>query len=446
MANYALVSLSLKLSFIQCNWGFDIAHLKAMMMGYKSFMIEVGLYSNTISYVYKRHSMLVTNNTWFKNIWELVSYYNVSLNFDEDYQLKPIRQGNKSLMSKFLRYKDFGIDDVVSLNIMRMHKKVIHVSDIVLSDGNTIKPEMFLDLPGHSCIYKFPHQCPTPADLSIWKMALRKISSEFHILTVPLQEYISPPHDLPRWLLRDDGMILHNMIMREDKEYHKIYTPTSNPFSCRTRSRQHFISNRVAMGMSDFHTYASITHVQQGHILLHSTTPVYIPSSSVSGFEQTIMHFTNQSLWASLDYNGDGSWILGGMLAQSLIIIHDGSYMKEISPDICSAATMIYCLIARYWCKYTWTKHSASSGSYRGEILGMIMTQLILNAATSSYKDCIPPVVMYCDNNGVVSHGNTTLRSLPTNQPQAEFLCVFKHLVLIQPFPVKLKYVQSHTD
>jgi hypothetical protein len=197
MANYALLSLSLKLSFIQCSWGFDVVHLKAMMMVYESFMIKVGVYGNTMDYNYKRHSMLVTNNTLLKNVWVLVSYYNISLNFDEDYQLKPIRWGNKSLMSKFLCYKDFGIDDVVSFNIMRMHKKVIHVSDIVLSNGKTIKPEMFLGLPGHSCIHKFPHQCPTPANLSIWRMAIRKISSVFHVLTVPLQEYIRPPHDFP---------------------------------------------------------------------------------------------------------------------------------------------------------------------------------------------------------------------------------------------------------
>jgi hypothetical protein len=35
------------------------------------------------------------------------------------------------------------------------------------------------------------------------------------------------------------------------------------------------------------------------------------------------------------------------MLNRSLIIIHDGSYMKEISPLISSAATMIYCTIAK---------------------------------------------------------------------------------------------------
>jgi hypothetical protein len=236
------------------------------------------------------------------------------------------------------------------------------------------------------------------------------------------------------------------MITREDKEYHEIYTPTSNQFARRTRSGQHFISNRVAMGASDFHTYASITHVQQGHILIHSTIPIYVPFSPVSGFEQTIRYFINQSLWVSFNYNGDGSWILNGMLAQSLIIIHDGLYMKEIAPNICSAATMIYFLITRYRCKCTWAKSSASSGSYCGEILGGIMTQLILNAASSSCKDCIPPVVVDCDNIGVVSHGNIPLWSLPTNQPQADVLLVFKHLVSIQPFPVNLKYMQSHAN
>ncbi len=97
------------------------------------------------------------------------------------------------------------------------------------------------------------------------------------------------------------------------------------------------------MGTSNFRTYGSITHVQQGHVLLHSSIPMYVPSSPVSGFEQTMRHFANQSLWVSLEYNGDGSWILDGMLAQSLIIIHNGLYMKEISPDTCSAARMIYC-------------------------------------------------------------------------------------------------------
>jgi hypothetical protein len=93
---------------------------------------------------------------------------------------------------------------------------------------------MLMDLPGHSDYHKFPTQHPTLADLSIWKTALRKLSSEFHVLTVKLQEYISPPHVLPRWLLNNLGTILHHNILQGNKMYYKVYLPSLNPLACRT--------------------------------------------------------------------------------------------------------------------------------------------------------------------------------------------------------------------
>jgi hypothetical protein len=167
MANFALVALALKLLYLQCNWGFEAFHSNALMTGYKSFMVEVGLYGNTMEYEFKTHSILATDNTWFKNVWELVSYFNVCLQFNADFHLKPIRQGDTSLMSEFIHIGGLSPTDLVSLNIMRMHKNVIHKSDIVLCDGKTIKAEMLTDLPGHSNSHKFPTQRPTPADLVI---------------------------------------------------------------------------------------------------------------------------------------------------------------------------------------------------------------------------------------------------------------------------------------
>jgi hypothetical protein len=135
MANYALVSLASKLSYLQSNWGFEAPHSNTLMMGCESFMVEVGLYGNTMGYKYKIHSILATGNTWFKNVWKLVSYFNVCLYFSAVFQLKPIQQGDTSLMSEFMRYGDFSLTELVSLNIMHMHKKVTHKSDIMLCDG-----------------------------------------------------------------------------------------------------------------------------------------------------------------------------------------------------------------------------------------------------------------------------------------------------------------------
>jgi hypothetical protein len=68
-----------------------------------------------------------------------------------------------------------------------------------------------------------------------------------------------------------------------------------------------------------------MTLSQEGQVFLHSLIPGFVPVQPTSGFENVIKGFANQSLWLSLEYDGDGSWILDGMLAQSLVIIHDGS-------------------------------------------------------------------------------------------------------------------------
>jgi hypothetical protein len=60
------------------------------MMGYESFMVKVGLYRNTMDHDYKAYSTLVTNNTWYKNILELVHYFNIRFVFQSEYRLGPV--------------------------------------------------------------------------------------------------------------------------------------------------------------------------------------------------------------------------------------------------------------------------------------------------------------------------------------------------------------------
>jgi hypothetical protein len=127
------------------------------------------------------------------------------------------------------------------------------------------------------------------------------------------------------------------------------------------------------------------------------------------------------------------------MLNRSLIIIHDGSYMNEISPLISSVATMIYCTVAKKRCKCTWAEKSESADSYQGEILGGIMTHLIMKVAATGYKGKIPSIRADCNNNGVVTHGNTPNIPLQTNQTQANLLRFFKNLESTQTFTVKNK-------
>ena len=118
-------------------------------------------------------------------------------------------------------------------------------------------------------------------------------------------------------------------------------TPTNGPFTRQTCSGRRFKHNATRMGYSEHLIFASITHSQSGQVLLHSLAAAAATSPPVLlGFENNLKRYGNETLWESLDYDGDGLWILEGMINRSLIIIHDGSYMKETSPLI-SAAAMI---------------------------------------------------------------------------------------------------------
>jgi hypothetical protein len=69
----------LKLAFIQRTWGFADVDSRSLMMGYASFMVKIGLYGNTMDHDYKAYSILATNYTWYKNVSELVHYFNIRL-------------------------------------------------------------------------------------------------------------------------------------------------------------------------------------------------------------------------------------------------------------------------------------------------------------------------------------------------------------------------------
>ncbi len=120
--------------------------------------------------------------------------------------------------------------------------------------------------------------------------------------------------------------------------------------------------------------------------------------------------------------------------------------MKKISPYISAAAIMIYCKTTKKGCKCTIAEQSQSAGSYRREILGGVVTQLILRAAVQGRMGPYPLTIEDCDNDGVVKHGNTSFRPLLSTQLNADILRIMKRMILDHPFRLKFLYVASHSD
>jgi hypothetical protein len=401
LPNFALISLAAKLQCIQCNWGFNKASSRSLTMGYESFLMEFGLSGNTFSYDYTTFSDLATDGTWFKNVWELLNEFQVTAEFGREHQLAPIRSGDRSLMNLFSQH--YRGHDLESINVFHQHKKAIHVSCIVMSDGCAVDPDSLTKDVGWSERHKFPHQRPSRADHQLLVDAIMRISSPFLRFDDPLGEYIAPPHKSTRWTTDLGGSILHlEMVLVDNSSKYIVYKFLG---ASQTRSGCRFMQTKI-LENTPLPCYASVLRINNSSVQLRSRIKGYKTQHVSSSFWDNIRSYGNPSIWRNLHCHGDGSWIWQGLCSGSLVIVHDGSYMKEVSLVVCSAAILIYCKLTGSSCKCTIAEKSPSAGSYRGEILGTILTQLILRAAVQGHMGLYPVIIEDCDNDRVVKHGN----------------------------------------
>ena len=119
--------------------------------------------------------------------------------------------------------------------------------------------------------------------------------------------------------------------------------------------------------------------------------------------------------------------------------------MQETSTIICSAGVVMYCKISRCWLKLSIAEKSDAASNYRGELLGAVMTLLILRAAMASENTVTrAQQVILCDNRGVISHGNSPHQSLPEKQKQADLIRLMKLLSSTNKFHPKWEWVEGH--
>jgi hypothetical protein len=86
--------------------------------------------------------------------------------------------------------------------------------------------------------------------------------------------------------------------------------------------------------------------------------------------------------------------------------------------------------------------HDASN--YRGELLGAVLSLLILRAATSYSPPPLLQSTLYCDNRGVISYSNSPLVALLEKQLQADLIRLVKHLSATNHCRLTWVWVEGH--
>jgi len=440
LPNFVVITLAKKFFFLQCTWEALDAPGKMLKWAYENFVIEVGLYGNPFEWNYESFECLATDGTWFKNVWQLARRLDVEIELEEKYLNQPVRQNDRALIGEFHRIGFEGAA-LYALKVVANYKQVLHLSDIICCDGITIDRWAMTEEPGMST-HTFPYEQPTRSDFEHWRDAIRALTSGALYLDRNLGPFIREPQVVYDWRTNTDATVLYRQRVQNGEEMHDVFA--KDPSSCVTRHgiQYKWLSTRVGELPGDH--YATVHHVDEMTVTLHSRAICPTIQDEPTSFVAALQSFPNQSLWRHFVYDGDGEWIRRGMIMGSLAIVHDGSYQEHVSTQVSSAGVYIYCKTTRKVAKCGVAEHSNEASNYRGEILGAIIAQLILRAASRRASAPFQPVTIHCDNRGVLSHGNDPSSSLSEKQSQADLLRYLKQLVRENPFKSCFEWVEGH--
>ena len=97
-------------------------------------------------------------------------------------------------------------------------------------------------------------------------------------------------------------------------------------------------------------------------------------------FLDVLIEWGSTWLWDYLRLVGEESWLEEAIQDRTCLAVTDGLYMKELYPDLCSAAFVLECTKGRGKIFGSFPEQSVAAGAYRGELLGLMEIHLILLA------------------------------------------------------------------
>ena len=134
----------------------------------------------------------------------------------------------------------------------------------------------------------------------------------------------------------------------------------------------------------------SIKEAGKGIIKIISFTDNPPPIEPPSTFQQVLIEWGHTWMWEGLQLSGErdkevGAWLKEAIESNTLIAITDGSYMKELYPNMNSCAFILECSRGRGRMSGAFLEQTMAACSYQGKLLGLLAIHLVLLSVNRIY-------------------------------------------------------------
>ena len=213
--------------------------------------------------------------------------------------------------------------------------------------------------------------------MTLWRNAMQAICPS-RCLGQGVGRFVKQTHRMWKWHWNSDGSTLHCTRDNEITEDMYVAGKKPNRFHCLHSQQQ-----------GQLNIVCKVQPTMDGeHWRLLSTMPTAEPDTTPTTFLWVLKSWGNTWLWENMTVSGGTEWIQHSIINGSLVAVTDGSYIRELCPNLCFAAFVIECAKGR--------------GRIAGSLSEHLDGKCILRGAPRIHGDSL----------------NTTQREL--NLPQAE--------------------------
>ena len=260
-------------------------------------------------------------------------------------------------------------DTLCRLNRVRLHLQIIFLSDILSASGRMIDPSVLERRPHgvKRSTMRWPREEPTDSDFDLWREAVEDISPT-RLRVHSVGGFVADTHRISPWR----WCPVSNTLLRSGAD-----STTTEVYSNTTRKANRLTQMATTPRREDG-DYCSVEEIQPG--VLHrvtSTARRALPTPAAESFLDILREWGCTWMWEHLSLEGGSDWLPAAIQDNSLVAVADGSYMRQMYPDLCAMAFVLECKKGRGRIIGSFSEESIAN-AYRGELLGIMAVHLIL--------------------------------------------------------------------
>ena len=360
-----------------------------MQVSMEMLVIEGGVSLQILSESFSVYGGRVTHS-WLRSVWEKIDMFGFKVEI-RDLPLQFPREKDGWIMRAFAKL-DFREEELLRLNRVRCHQQVLFVSDVFDASGRAVDRKYLSPRPSEEAwsTLIFPQERPPRRDFNLWQRAV--------LLLAPRGR---PENSLGRLRVKGHKIWRWRYDLELAELYHTkgalmdTYTPATGQASRANKWR----CTAQDVPRRDVGVICSVREERNGDKSIICFTELPAPPTPPSNFWEVLEKWQRLWLWDNLTWVGDDDWLAAAIADGTCVAVTDGSYMKDLYPNIQSAAVVLECTRSRgrLWCSFSETSDVACS--YRGELLGLMAIHLILVAinevnpgldgSVHIYSDCL---------------------------------------------------------